>query len=313
MRSERPTLFGGVDWGSETHSACVVGPDGTVVREKVFRHGRPRLAAIADWLAGDEAAGDVPVAIKVPHGPIVETPMDRGHPVHTVNPKQLDRFRDRFSPAGAKDDGRDARVLADAPKTDGHRLRNRTFRLSRVRQAQLTSYPLGTGTMRNLTGSSRGSWPPLSPKHVTNARRRAPNATVQAPTIFMSNTQVKGFPIDAAIAAIHKRPAPTIPRSAITQKTRSSYPCGAAGAIAKSGVGTHSANAAATVAGETGSGSGTGDHVLASRALNPTGPSRSAIAKDRAALLLRALPRVTTATAPAIRNAPNKQKPSTRQ
>ena len=32
----------------------------------------------------------------------------------TLNPKQLDRFRDRFSPAGAKDDRRDARTLGDA-------------------------------------------------------------------------------------------------------------------------------------------------------------------------------------------------------
>ena len=39
------------------------------------------------------------------------------------NPKQLDRFRDRFSPAGAKDDRRDARVLADALRTDGHAFR----------------------------------------------------------------------------------------------------------------------------------------------------------------------------------------------
>jgi len=33
-------------------------------------------------------------------------------------PKQLDRFRDRHSPAGAKDDGRDAFVLADSLRTD---------------------------------------------------------------------------------------------------------------------------------------------------------------------------------------------------
>ncbi len=35
-----------------------------------------------------------------------------------INPKQLDRFRDRFSPVGAKDDRRDARVLGDALRTD---------------------------------------------------------------------------------------------------------------------------------------------------------------------------------------------------
>ena len=60
------------------------------------------------------------MAIEVPHGPVVESLMDRGFPVYSINPKQLDRFRDRFSPAGAKDDSLDARVLADALRTDGH-------------------------------------------------------------------------------------------------------------------------------------------------------------------------------------------------
>jgi transposase len=40
--------------------------------------------------------------------------------VFSINPKQLDRFRDRYSPAGAKDDRRDAYVLADALRTDMH-------------------------------------------------------------------------------------------------------------------------------------------------------------------------------------------------
>jgi transposase len=35
-----------------------------------------------------------------------------------VNPKQLDRLRERFTAAGAKDDDRDAQVLADALRTD---------------------------------------------------------------------------------------------------------------------------------------------------------------------------------------------------
>jgi hypothetical protein len=36
----------------------------------------------------------------------------------SINPKQLDRFRDRFTVAGAKDDGRDAFVLAGSLRTD---------------------------------------------------------------------------------------------------------------------------------------------------------------------------------------------------
>ena len=43
--------------------------------------------------------------------------------VYAINPKQLDRFRDRSSPAGAKDDRRDARVPASASRTDPHCLR----------------------------------------------------------------------------------------------------------------------------------------------------------------------------------------------
>ena len=58
------------------------------------------------------------VAIEIPYGPVVEAMMERGFAVHSLNPNQLDRFRDRFSPAGAKDDSRDALTLADALRTD---------------------------------------------------------------------------------------------------------------------------------------------------------------------------------------------------
>src|SRR5438045_6401355 len=50
----------------------------------------------------------VAVAIEVPHGPVVDALIDRGFVVYAINPKQLDRLRDRFSVAGAKDDRRDA-------------------------------------------------------------------------------------------------------------------------------------------------------------------------------------------------------------
>ncbi|THK35760.1 hypothetical protein EHS39_23205 [Ensifer sp. MPMI2T] len=60
----------------------------------------------------------VAIGIEVPHGPVVEGLMDAGFLVHAINPKQLDRLRDRLTMAGAKDDRLDAFVLADALKTD---------------------------------------------------------------------------------------------------------------------------------------------------------------------------------------------------
>lgn len=113
-------FYTGIDWGSETHQVCVVDSDGTVRGERAFRHDGAGLADMADWILATTQARPqaIAVAIEVPHGPVVETMMERGFTVHALNPKQLDRFRDRFSPAGAKDDRRDARTLADALRTD---------------------------------------------------------------------------------------------------------------------------------------------------------------------------------------------------
>ena len=117
--------FAGIDWGSQTHQACVLDGAGKVLGERAFEHGGAGLSQMADWLlsfAGGDA-GEVGVAIETPRGPVVESLMEHGFAVHSINPKQLDRFRDRFSPAGTKDDRRDARVLAAALRTDPHCLR----------------------------------------------------------------------------------------------------------------------------------------------------------------------------------------------
>jgi transposase len=116
--------FAGVDWGSERHQVCLLDAAGQVVGEREFRHGGAGLAALCDWLVS--AAGEpgrVAVAIEVPHGPVVDALLDRGFAVHAINPKQLERLRDRVSLAGAKDDRRDARVAAGGLRTDPHLFR----------------------------------------------------------------------------------------------------------------------------------------------------------------------------------------------
>ena len=145
-------FFAAIDWGSETHQVCVVDSDGGVLAERAFTHGGVGLAEMADWIlakTGTEADA-VGAAIKIPHGPVVETLMECGIAVHSVNPKQLDRFRDRFSPTGAKDDRRNARVLPAAPEIielrEWSRIANdltcdRTRLVNRVRQRLWRYYP----------------------------------------------------------------------------------------------------------------------------------------------------------------------------
>ena len=119
--------FAGVDWGSEKHQVCMRDVAGTVVGERAFAHNGAGLVAMCDWLVSMAGhPGTAAVAIEVPHGPVVDVLLDRGFAVHAINPKQLDRLRDRFSVAGAKDDRRDARVAADGLRTDPHLFRRVT-------------------------------------------------------------------------------------------------------------------------------------------------------------------------------------------
>lgn len=110
----------GIDWASQKHQVCLLDLDGRVVGEREFDHEGTGLSQLCNWLIEQTKAlpDQVAVAIETSHGPIVEMLLERGFQVYSINPKQLDRFRDRFTVAGAKDDSRDAHVLADALRTD---------------------------------------------------------------------------------------------------------------------------------------------------------------------------------------------------
>jgi transposase len=122
MTDER-VRYAGVDWASESHHVFLTDDGGRRIGEKIFRHSGEGLAEMAAWLmatSGGAEASQIHIAIEVPHGPVVETLIERGFEVHAINPKQMDRFRDRFTLAGAKDDSRDAEVMASALRTDPH-------------------------------------------------------------------------------------------------------------------------------------------------------------------------------------------------
>jgi transposase len=131
---EEKRWFLGVDWGSAHHWARLADAAGKELGKRSFEHSGEGLAALAAWalkLSG-AAPGQISAAIETPRGPVVETLMEQGFRVFSINPKQSDRFRDRFSPAGAKDDIRDTEVLSDALRTD-----ERAFRELKASSAQL--------------------------------------------------------------------------------------------------------------------------------------------------------------------------------
>lgn len=112
----------GIDWGNESHQVCVLDSHRERVDERAVPHSGSGLADLVERLVTVSLGNceSLAVAIEVPRGAVVETLVERGFHVFAINPKQLDRFRDRYCTSGAKDDRRDAFVLADALATDLH-------------------------------------------------------------------------------------------------------------------------------------------------------------------------------------------------
>ena len=112
--------FVGIDWATQSHCVCLLDAEGRRVGQREFAHGGAGLTELRDWLLEKTKAapGQIAVAIEMPHGPVVEMLLEHGFVVFAINPKQLDRFRDRFTVVGAKDDRRDAYVLGGSLRTD---------------------------------------------------------------------------------------------------------------------------------------------------------------------------------------------------
>src|SRR5712675_1956359 len=123
--AEEVEWFVGIDWASQSHQVCLIGARGECLGERSVAHGGPGIEELCDWLIARTGATPevIGVAIEMTQGPVVEALLERGFCVYGINPKQLDRFRDRFTVAGAKDDRRDAHVLADSLRTDRHAFR----------------------------------------------------------------------------------------------------------------------------------------------------------------------------------------------
>ena len=113
----------GIDWGSESHQVCRI--DGEEEpKQRSFPHTSEGLRALVAFVVEGEMDPElIAVAIEVNHGAVVEALLAKGLRVYSINPKLLDRLRDRFSMPGAKDDRRDAFVLASCVESDAQAFR----------------------------------------------------------------------------------------------------------------------------------------------------------------------------------------------
>lgn len=112
-------LYVGIDWATREHQVCLVSPEGKELAQKSFGHTSDGLRELIEWLRQHEPdPSKIAAAIETPQGLVVDALLDAEIVIYTINPKQLDRFRDRHNVAGAKDDRLDAFVLGASLRTD---------------------------------------------------------------------------------------------------------------------------------------------------------------------------------------------------
>lgn len=114
--------YAGIDWASQDHAVCVLDDHGQVVRRFSVSHTRSDLRRLIEVLTGLDVSR---VGIERCDGPVVTALLDAQVPVVVVSPRMVKNLRSRHRGAG-KDDRFDAYVLADAVRTDGHRLTDLT-------------------------------------------------------------------------------------------------------------------------------------------------------------------------------------------
>ena len=114
----------GVDWADKSHELYVTDENGRKIKETEIKETAEELAEFGRWLDESRSHGtELWAAIEKPHGRIVDFLLDHGVVVYPVNPKSLDRARDRFRMSQSKSDPFDAYVLAEFLRTDHSHLR----------------------------------------------------------------------------------------------------------------------------------------------------------------------------------------------
>jgi transposase len=113
-------IYCGIDWSERHHDVAVVDRAGVLLGRRRITDdlaGFTDLTALLAEHTGDEFTA-VDVAIETDRGLLVAALRAAGHRVYAINPKAVDRYRDRHAVSGAKSDPGDALVLAHLLRTD---------------------------------------------------------------------------------------------------------------------------------------------------------------------------------------------------
>ena len=102
----------GLDWGDQRHDIALHAADTATVETSRLDHTPEAIAAWLATLAERFQGAPIGIALETSRGAIVHALLEAPFVVlYPIQPRSLKRFREAFSPNGAKDDTPDARLL----------------------------------------------------------------------------------------------------------------------------------------------------------------------------------------------------------
>jgi transposase len=114
-------IFVGHDWAEDHHDVVVLDEVGERLASARLVEGVDGVARFHGLVAESvDEAEEVVIGTETNRGLFVGALVAAGYQVFAVNPKAVDRYRDRHRVAGGKSDAADAKVLADLVRTDRH-------------------------------------------------------------------------------------------------------------------------------------------------------------------------------------------------
>jgi transposase len=115
--------FVGIDWSEQKHSVHIHSEKGALLSRFEVKHSAKGFNELATkLLAANPCPANSLVAIETSHNLLVDYLHNRGFTLYILAPNMVSSNRGRQSSSGAKDDDRDARLLADILRTDQGRL-----------------------------------------------------------------------------------------------------------------------------------------------------------------------------------------------
>lgn len=108
----------GIDWATREHVVALLDEDGTELDVWTIEQSWAAVCGLLERLSSEGGCDGVVIGIEPGSVRLSGALIAAGYTVYEINPKAASRFRDRSTLSGAKDDRRDALVLAGAVRTD---------------------------------------------------------------------------------------------------------------------------------------------------------------------------------------------------